>query len=100
MMSGIERILYMWSNVVFVVVKPTITASAVKCLQMGLNLRDLPRGSRPQMWVPGCRENQGHIYGHIYICINRAPQGGVPCYMLYGFSMGLLYAITKILTLL
>ena len=26
--------------------------------------------------------------------------GGVPCYMLYGFSMGLLYAITKILTLL
>ena len=31
---------------------------------------------------------------------HRAPQGGVPCYVLYGFSMGLLYAITKNLTLL
>ena len=26
--------------------------------------------------------------------------GGVPCYMLYGFSMGLLYAITNIFKLL
>ena len=34
------------------------------------------------------------------LCMLRAPQGGVPCYMLYGFSMGLLYAITKLLTLL
>ena len=38
-----------------------------------------------------------HLNRHIH-STNRAPQGGggVPCYMLYGFSMGLLYAITKI----
>ena len=35
----------------------------------------------------------------------RAPRGaggggGVPCYMLYGFSVGLLYAITHFLALL
>ena len=32
--------------------------------------------------------------------VSRAPKGEVPCYMLYGFSMGLLYAIAKHLTLL